>query len=168
VTVEYRICTRCGELKSLDEMSARNERKNARGHCKACQKAYLKEYHAKYRLLPGMKEKQKQVVADWRKAQSPEYHRDLNLKKKYGISLDDYEMMLVRQDGACAICGSWDPSTRYSVFCVDHCHGTGQVRSLLCSKCNWAIGMLDENPDLFDAAKAYIMKHEETEVRKDG
>lgn len=61
------------------------------------------------------------------------------------------------QNGLCAIClKKPDHDLR-----VDHDHETGKVRGLLCSNCNSGIGFLDEDPKLFDAAKAYCERNKE-------
>ena len=52
------------------------------------------------------------------------------------VSLDDYEALLAAQGGGCALCGN-PPKTRR--LDVDHDHRTGQIRGLLCSRCNQAI-----------------------------
>ena len=74
------------------------------------------------------------------------------LKKIYGISLDDYNAILARQNGACAIC----KQTTNKTLCVDHCHATGVVRGLLCRKCNTGLGCYDDNPRSFLTAIAYL------------
>ena len=84
------------------------------------------------------------------------YIRDANLKALYGIRLVQYEQMVERQTGVCAICGR--PPRGRRALDVDHDHVTGRVRGLLCGNCNRAVGLLDENPDLFDKAKTYILK----------
>jgi hypothetical protein len=66
--------------------------------------------------------------------------------------------MLERQAGVCAICGR--PPRGGRALDVDHDHVTGRVRGLLCGNCNRAVGFLDENPDLFDKAKVYILQFE--------
>jgi hypothetical protein len=53
--------------------------------------------------------------------------------KTYGITGDDYEALLERQGGKCAICRARPKSKRLA---VDHNHKTGAVRGLLCSRCN--------------------------------
>jgi hypothetical protein len=72
-------------------------------------------------------------------------------KKVYGISMADYEAMFERQGGACAICKRTDVT-----LCVDHCHLTGEVRGLLCSQCNSAIGFCSDDPAVLQAAAAYL------------
>jgi recombination endonuclease VII len=64
----------------------------------------------------------------------------MDLKAKYGITLEDYAAMLERQDGQCAICGTADEK-----LVVDHNHTTGRVRSLLCHLCNALIGCARED-----------------------
>lgn len=88
--------------------------------------------------------------------------RRWQFKTKYGITIEDYETLRDAQGRACAICGRVDPIGRVSKFgpeywlAVDHDHDTGRVRGLLCSNCNQALGLLNENPDLVRKAIAYL------------
>lgn len=77
------------------------------------------------------------------------------LEKLYGLSKSDYENMLKSQDFKCEICGT-DISSKSH---VDHCHETGVVRALLCSRCNQAIGLLGEDLKVLSSAINYIEKH---------
>jgi hypothetical protein len=85
-----------------------------------------------------------------------------SLKRFHGISLDDYERLLDAQGGKCAICGRGEgrkderTGTAYR-YAVDHCHATNELRGLLCSMCNHAIGYLDDSPELLRRAIAYLM-----------
>ena len=83
------------------------------------------------------------------KARTPN-HREIKradfLRRKYGISLADYDAMVASQKGGCAVCGGPPPSKRY--FSVDHDHATGAVRGLLCQKCNTLVGYFEKTPDL--------------------
>ncbi len=83
--------------------------------------------------------------------------------------------MFIEQQQSCGICGlHWlqcKPSkrSRYELvflqrLYVDHCHTTGRIRGLLCNNCNIAIGMLNDDPALFDAAKDYVIRHQQPEV----
>ena len=80
-----------------------------------------------------------------------EYQREKRFREIYGITLADYEAMFARQGGACAIC-----KRTGMPLCVDHCHRTGEVRGLLCRRCNRASGFYEDNPDLLLAAAAYL------------
>ena len=85
-------------------------------------------------------------------------------KERYGITEEQYTEMYNSQNGKCAICGKEETATHNTSnkvlkLAVDHCHTTGKVRELLCQKCNRGIGKFDEDPDLFDKAKQYVLKH---------
>jgi hypothetical protein len=77
------------------------------------------------------------------------YRRD-HLKKRYSLSISEYEKLLDDQGGLCAICQA------HSKLVVDHCHETGIVRGLLCQQCNSGIGMLKDDPNLVRAALQYL------------
>src|SRR5579859_2601716 len=67
----------------------------------------------------------------------------LNLRLKYGLSLEQYDAMSVAQLGVCAICGEIDPHGKR--LSVDHNHETGQVRALLCNQCNVGLGIFKDS-----------------------
>lgn len=73
--------------------------------------------------------------------------RRTTLKKRYGITPEEFDEMLAGQNGACAICETTEPEGRYGVFAVDHDHQTGKVRGILCSKCNSALGQMGDNEE---------------------
>lgn len=75
---------------------------------------------------------------------------------KYGLTLDDYNVLLDAQDGQCAICPA-KPSNR--VLAVDHCHETGRVRALLCGACNLGLGNFRDNPERLRRAAEYLEVH---------
>lgn len=82
--------------------------------------------------------------------------RDQYLRWYYGITLEEYEKMLVYQDGVCAICGG-PPCGSQRLF-VDHDHETGVVRGLLCGRCNSMLGLADDSPHRLAEAMAYLTK----------
>jgi len=90
-----------------------------------------------------------------KKQDRSEYLRWLRIKKEYGISKDDFLSMLNKQSHECSICQKLltDKNTH-----IDHCHKTGSVRSLLCNKCNQAIGLFDEDQDRIFAAVKYLRR----------
>ena len=88
------------------------------------------------------------------------------LKAKYGLTSDDYDAMSEAQGGLCAICQN--PETRNArkgrgigtqPLNIDHDHTTGQIRGLLCARCNSILGFL-ETPGRLDASLAYIRSSE--------
>jgi hypothetical protein len=78
-----------------------------------------------------------------------------DLKKHFGITIDDYFDMLDSQGGGCAICDGRE-NGRYEYMSVDHCHKTGRIRGLLCSNCNRGIGLLRDDPELLEKAAKYL------------
>lgn len=79
-------------------------------------------------------------------------NRKLNYSK-YGIVLEDYDLMLAGQGGVCKICGATPNGKRLH---VDHCHSTGKVRGLLCNKCNFGIGLFNDDIQMIKKAVAYL------------
>jgi len=86
-----------------------------------------------------------------------EQRRGTHLARRYGISLEDFNLMLFRQMGLCAICGNSPQEGKKLV--VDHCHLTGNVRELLCDDCNHMIGNAGDNWELLIKAAQYLKKH---------
>lgn len=64
--------------------------------------------------------------------------------------------MLADQGGLCAICRQPERTARNQVLAVDHDHSTGEVRGLLCSHCNRAVGLLADDPARLIRALAYL------------
>lgn len=82
--------------------------------------------------------------------------------RRYGITPSDFDAMLAAQCGLCAICGDApDPEGRgaYARLHIDHDHTSGAVRALLCGRCNSALGLFRDDPDLLRAAAAYLESH---------
>ena len=84
--------------------------------------------------------------------------KNYQLQWLYGITLDEYEQMIVAQKGKCGLCGSSSSGTSHS-WHVDHSAVTGKVRSLLCHHCNVGLGHFRDSPGLLDKAAAYLRKH---------
>lgn len=66
----------------------------------------------------------------------------------------DYDVMLEKQGGGCAVCGVRPPEGKS--LAVDHNHETGAVRGILCDKCNQAIGSFKDSPALLRKAAEYL------------
>lgn len=84
-----------------------------------------------------------------------EAHRQASYRytiKTYGLTVERYNELLEKQNHVCAICGN-KPKNR---LCVDHDHKTGKVRSLLCNKCNTAIGNANEDIGILKKMIEYL------------
>lgn len=79
------------------------------------------------------------------------------LRRKYGLTPEEYAAMVEAQGGKCAICGSSDNGGK--PLYVDHDHTTGANRELLCNGCNALLGFAKEAPDVLLAAVQYLERH---------
>ena len=121
-------CKICGETKPFTEYYKTNKTgKYYHGKCKSC------------------------FVAKQQEGYTKEIGRDKNLRYTYGITLQQYNTMLLEQNYQCKVCGTTDPGGRQSgrggsadTMVVDHCHETGRVRGLLCHRCNRCLGLLSD------------------------
>lgn len=94
--------------------------------------------------------------------ENPRIKRDLILKREYGISIENYESMLARQNHVCAICEKPESIARKGSVCslvVDHCHTTGKIRGLLCNNCNRVLGLMKESKTSISRMVEYLNKN---------
>jgi hypothetical protein len=92
--------------------------------------------------------------------------RVARLQKRYGITVKDYQALLLDQEGRCALCGTDRPGpARVKYFCIDHCHSTGRNRSLLCTRCNFILGYANDDPAHLERAAAYLRQWVEVHAR---
>lgn len=113
------------------------------GRTKSCG-CYQKETARATRLKHGRSDKTDKA-----------YTREMHIKRKYGLSIQQYNEMFEEQNGLCAIC-SYKFGQKQGDCYVDHCHTTKIVRGLLCQNCNSAIGYARDNPDILIKASKYV------------
>ncbi len=77
------------------------------------------------------------------------------LKRNYGLSVTDYNNMLLAQNGFCPVCEKHQKELDKPLV-VDHNHNTGKVRKLLCNNCNLALGLLEDDLRLAKGLVQYI------------
>lgn len=147
-------CSKCETIKEL-ALFYKN-RRNKDGlydWCKSCWSSFSYcEDRKKKRNINGMEKGYSQKRKD--------YSKNWMLKKNYGITIEELEVIRISQDNKCAICRKEEASLKYGL-CVDHNHITGKVRGLLCRNCNCAIGMFDENINFMTSSIEYLKKHNE-------
>jgi hypothetical protein len=146
-TVDKR-CTKCGAVKPLSEFSL-SRRATAttkavyRSECKPCCSARAMKWFAD------------------NKDRTDENRRRWHIKKRYGISIEEFDAILAQQGGVCAICGQDEPDahgrtgTKFKLS-IDHCHDSNEIRGILCNRCNRAIGLLNDDVDLLKKAIEYL------------
>ena len=122
--------------------------------------AYKKLYHATH------KEERKQyniIHKEHIKIWSKKYHvlvkekrKIQRLKRMYGMSLEEFTQLFNSQNNVCAICKGteWKNKRPY----VDHNHITGEIRGIICHKCNIAIGMIKEDINIAQSIIQYLIK----------
>jgi len=92
----------------------------------------------------------------------PNYHRRLHLKKKFKMTLEEFDRLVEAQNGVCVICGGVNKDRRLAVdhdrsCCPDQLKTCGEcIRGLLCSNCNNGIGRFMESPELLSKAAEYL------------
>jgi hypothetical protein len=163
-------CKVCGESKPLDDFyRAAGTADGYRSDCKPCN---LAAKRARTALDP---QANRDRVRQWQlenperyKAKQREYvesgqkkfwSRRYHLKRKYGMTLADYDRIFQAQNGVCAIC--FEPRPDERTLHVDHDHETDVIRGLLCFRCNNALGDFREEYELFQRAADYLDRDEE-------
>ncbi len=96
------------------------------------------------------------------RALRPEAYHGYELKKRFGMTKEQYDEMAAAQGNVCAICSQPETASirgRVLTLAVDHCHESGNIRALLCSACNRALGGFRDDPAILRSAIAYLEKH---------
>ena len=139
-------CTKCKVEQPLENYGRQSANRDGLSyHCKTCVSAYGK--------------------ARYNDPKYKDYQRNTSLRATYGITLDEYNLMLDLQGGVCAICKQPErrkhPRTSDPMLlAVDHCHSTGKVRSLLCSTCNIMLGHAQDDIKILAQAIQYLTEWE--------
>lgn len=133
-----RKCKKCNEKKPLSSFVKNPKCSEGRTYeCYSCRSDYMngiykeKTYNAKRKYM---------------------------LKKCYGMTIEDYNQMFLKQEGCCAICNEHQ-SNLEATFNVDHDHATGKIRGLLCRNCNTGIGLLQDNFQICLSAAKYLQEN---------
>lgn len=130
-----------------------------------------REYHKRPEAIVRAKERRDrpEAKAKWKAyndayKQRPEAkarHADrvrINALAHYGITEAEFNVMFSGQDGRCAICGTAEYNSRGPQ--IDHDHGSGKVRAILCNACNGGLGLFKDNIAIMEAAISYLRKHQ--------
>lgn len=133
-------CSKCQLNKPFEFFDNNKAKTDGKAtECKECRKIKKKEELEKDYLGTRLKE------------------RSNNLKRMFGMSLEQYDNKLQKQEGVCAICKGLCKSGKR--LAVDHNHTTGKIRDLLCGNCNGGLGKFQDNPELLLKAAEYLKEH---------
>jgi hypothetical protein len=154
-------CTKCEQLKPLDEFHKDTARPDGRTTwCADCRRARRNAWRDEN--LERERAKDVAAYAAQREARA-EAARWYKVKASFNITRAQYEEMLSAQGGGCAICGGVNANGHKLVVDHDHscCPESGRscgkcVRGLLCHTCNRAIGMMGDSPERLAAAVTYL------------
>lgn len=81
------------------------------------------------------------------------------LKKKYGLTEQEYDFLKGAQARLCAICGIHEDASARRVLCLDHDHNSGNIRALLCHPCNVSLGLMKDSITNLEKMIDYLRKH---------
>lgn len=180
-------CTKCLITKKFDKFSFRKDKGSRRKQCKECCKKRSLQYatsnkESMQRTQRAYYKKNKKNIIKrslkWQKINSkrkqeinkkwlhavPSRKQALHLKKKFGISVEEYDRMKMEQGGVCAICNETERiiesrTNKVRNLAVDHDHVSGKIRGLLCYRCNTTLGKFNDDLSLFRAAIEYLLKN---------
>jgi len=153
-------CNSCQILKSLSDFP---KSRGNRSHCKICFNKRQKEWRlknpdkfavsqTKYRKKNQAKTTAKQK--EWRK-NNPDKAKNILIKSRHGITLEQYNLMLKEQNNMCKICSSEEK------LYIDHDHKTMKIRGLLCNSCNKGLGLFYDSIESIERAIKYLEKNNE-------
>jgi hypothetical protein len=180
-------CGRCKESKSVNQFGLdRRTFDGLKSSCKSCRAIDGKRLREELKTPGPRRDRYLRYLRDWQsksREDRPEYHNALARKSrekrgkavrseedwrsktwcKFGLTQDEYGVMFESQGRRCAICRlekehpmTGTPGNRLG---VDHCHKSGRIRALLCSRCNRGIGIFAEDSEALRAAADYLERH---------
>jgi hypothetical protein len=132
--MKLKTCSSCKQTKDIAEWYPSSLAKSS--YCKKC---------SNEKAVKTRKRNRTQAVIDRERAGW--------LKRVYDITVDEYEAMLNKQGGMCAICGASEGARRLH---VDHDHNTGKLRGILCGNCNRGLGQFNDSPEKLMLAYSYL------------
>lgn len=150
-----KVCPSCDVEKPLDEFHHRKDG-SIYPYCKPCNVARAAAWADQNRERKTAGERTRR---EKRQADDPEAYRhqarQKHYRQRYGFCYDEVLKVAEQQSFRCAICTE---EVTLETLYVDHCHGSGKLRGILCNRCNIGLASL-ERPGYLDAALAYLERH---------
>lgn len=155
MNTETKRCCKCELLKPTTEFYWKSKKQRILRHiCIPCHNIKTKDWYAENKrehkkMRDNLRADPKYKQLEREKNKNRTYRT--RLANIYGITVETYFEMYANQLGACKICGRVEEQLN-----VDHCHVTGKVRGLLCTRCNHGIGHFKDNPFNLLAGVRYL------------
>ena len=142
---DKKYCPKCKKIKTLRSFNkSKNSNFGYSSHCRLCSRRLGKKYHNKEKKQLEYRNKK-------------DIFRNNKLKRDFGITLEEYNKKLKKQNNKCMVYGN-TPKENRKALAIDHNHNTGEVRDLLCGNCNAAVGFLKENIVIAKEMVKYIRR----------
>jgi hypothetical protein len=155
-------CANCGLEKDLKEFSKDKHQKDGYTYsCKDCRNKKYNEWakNNKDKVREKNAKRWESRKSYYQSEEGIKSSRRAHLKRMFGMTLEEYNVKLEEQNGVCDICSEPEKSVRNNFLCVDHSHDNDNIRGLLCTNCNRAIGLLKDNIEILENAIKYLKKH---------
>jgi len=148
---ETKPCGSCGVTKSIQNFYRRvtKGKEYPQSWCKACTRANRKEHY--------QEQKAHKDDPSFKKHKKPRYMDVRGCR----ITLEEFRTLQKDQKNVCKLCGNPETKVhnitkRVQELSVDHCHITGRIRGLLCSRCNMVLGRCNDDPTLLRRMADYL------------
>jgi len=138
-------CRGCNQEKPLSDFGIDRSRKDGLNY--RCRECFSKNDKSYKRSAESRAAAHKAF-----KARNPGYFQNYMRQRKYGLTTEQYQEMAQAQGNKCAICQVEKP------LVIDHDHGTGKVRGLVCTPCNTALGQFGDTVEGLQNAISYLQK----------
>lgn len=141
-----KICSKCRKQKWNTEFHINKSKKSGlASKCKECENKHLQKQRQEYYR------------------NKPNYHRINNLRRSFGITLEEYKLMSKSQNGVCKICKQPETAKlngKVKHLAIDHNPETGKIRGLLCGNCNQMLGKVKDDPEILKQAIKYLEENQ--------
>jgi len=147
-------CSCCKELLPKGVFNKDSNSKDGLSYlCRSCRSKYrrqkeIKERTSAYNKKYAEKNPELMKIKD----------RKNSLKRFWNMTLEQYNEMLEKQGGTCALCDKTE-SNPHKRLCIDHDHTTGKIRALLCDNHNRALGLFKDSIEDLEKAIQYLKRH---------
>lgn len=157
-------CKKCGEEKDEScfyklDYKKKDGSRSLRNKCRACMNKEIEDNIENIRIKrQDYYKKNREKILNYTNEnykKYPEKRKLIVLKYRFGLKPEDYYKLLKEQNECCRICKKSQIEFKRALF-VDHNHVTGQIRGLLCTNCNTALGQVKDSPKILKEMINYL------------